>query len=168
MRPSRLLRHVTAAHWRTRRMFSASTLQAIEAAIGKAERTHAGEIRFVIETALSPRRVIAGLASRDRALQLFSELKVWDTHHNNGVLMYVLLADRAVEIVADRGLAERVGSSEWESVCRTMRDAFRAGHFREGSIAGIDAVGLLLARHFAPLGPGAVADNQLPDRPTLL
>jgi uncharacterized membrane protein len=169
MQVLRLIRHVSATHWRTRLKFPKSTLDAIEAAVTRAERTHAAEIRFAIETALAPLAVINDKTPRARALEVFAHLGVWDTVHNNGVLIYVQLADHAVEIVADRGLHERVARSEWEAVCRLMEDHFRSGRFEAGAIAGVDAVGTLLARHYpAPAEPGVPNQNQLPDRPTLL
>jgi uncharacterized membrane protein len=169
MRIGRLFRHVAATHWRTRMLFPASTLDAIEQAIGRAERTHRGEIRFAIEPSLGPLQILAEQSPRARALEVFSHLKVWDTERNNGVLIYVQTADRAVEIVADRGLADRIRQAEWDSVCRMMEEHFRAGRFEAGSIAGVDAIGTLLARHFPPDSPTAAStSNQLPDRPTLL
>jgi len=169
MRAGRLLRHVAATHWRTRLQFPARTLDAIEEAIARAERMHAGEIRFAIETSLTPLHVLADLTPRERALELFAQLRVWDTECNNGVLLYVLLADRAVEIVADRGLASRVAQTEWDGVCRMMEEHFRAGRFKAGSIAGVEAIAALLARHFPVSAPGqSSSGNQLPDRPTLL
>ena len=169
MRLQRLLRHAAALHWRTRILFPRTTLDAIREAVERAERAHAGEIRFAVETALPPRRVIGEVGPRARALEVFSDLRVWDTEHNNGVLIYVLVADRSVEIVADRGLSARVSSAEWEGVCRMMEEHFRAGHTKAGSIAGIDAVGGLLARHFpAAIANQAAARNELPDQPTLL
>jgi uncharacterized membrane protein len=169
MRARRLLRHATALHWRTRMLFPRTTLDAIQTAIARAERAHAGEIRFAVETALPPRRIIGEVDSRARALEVFSDLRVWDTENNNGVLIYVLIADRSVEIVADRGLSKRVTPAEWEAVCRMMEEHFRAGRFNAGSIAGIDAVGGLLARHFpAPIPNQGAARNELPDQPTLL
>jgi uncharacterized membrane protein len=169
MQLGRLIRHVAAPHWRTRMLFPKATLDAIEEAIARAERTHAGEICFAIETSLAPLHVINELSSRDRALEVFGRLRVWDTEHNNGVLIYVQLADHAVEIVADRGVKDRVSQSEWEAVCRLMEEHFRHGRYEAGAIAGVDAVGTLLARHYPAqaheLAPG---HNQLPDRPTLL
>jgi len=169
MQIGRLIRHVAAVHWRTRMQFPASTLDAIEQAIARAERAHSGEIRFAIETSLTPRDILAEVGPRARALDVFAHLRVWDTENNNGVLIYVQLADRIVEIVADRGLAGRIEPAEWEAVCRMMEEHFRAGRFKAGSIAGVDAIGGLLARHFpaaaATVGP---VHNQLPDRPTLL
>jgi uncharacterized membrane protein len=169
MRLQRLLRHAAALHWRTRILFPRTTLDAIREAVERAERAHAGEIRFAVETALPPRRVIGEVGPRARALEVFSDLRVWDTERNNGVLIYVLVADRSVEIVADRGLSARVSSAEWEGVCRMMEEHFRAGRIKAGSIAGIDAVGGLLARHFpAAIANQGTARNELPDQPALL
>ena len=169
MRIGRLIRHAAATHWRTRMLFPAGTLDAIEQSIKRAELTHAGEIRFAIETALTPRHVLNDVAPRAHALEVFSQLRVWDTEANNGVLIYVQLADRHVEIVADRGFQGRVSPAEWEAVCRLMEVHFRARRFKEGSIAGVDAIGDLLTRHFPPnLNPDVRSHNQLPDRPTLL
>jgi uncharacterized membrane protein len=149
--------------------FPAATLDAIEEAIKRTEAAHGGEIRFAVETALPPLHVINNLTPRSRALEVFSHLRVWDTAANNGVLIYVQMADRNVEIIADRGSSERVSQADWEAVCRLMEGHFRAGRFQAGSIAGVEAVGNLLARHFPPRdGRPAVPHNQLPDRPTLL
>jgi uncharacterized membrane protein len=168
MRIGRLIRHATATHWRTRMLFPAATLDAIEQAIKRAELTHAGEIRFAIETSLTPRHILNDISPRAHALEVFSHLRVWDTEGNNGVLIYVQLADRTVEIVADRGFQRRVSPAEWEAVCRLMEEHFRAGRFQVGSIAGVDAIGNLLARHFPQASARAIQSNQLPDRPTLL
>ena len=169
MQIGRLIRHAAATHWRTRLTFPSATLDAVEQAIARAEQYHAGEIRFAIETALTPLHILNGVAPRARALEVFAHLGVWDTEHNNGVLIYVQLADRVVEIVADRGLTGRVSPKEWEAVCRLMEEHFRAGRFKEGSIAGVDAIGNLLTRHFPPSSTQPLqAHNQLPDRPTLL
>ena len=169
MQIRRLIRHAAATHWRTRMLFPAATLDAIEEAIARVEKTHAGEIRFAVETGLTPLHILNGLSPRARALEVFASLSVWDTEYNNGVLIYVQLADRAVEIVADRGFKGRVGPAEWEAVCRLMEEHFRAGRFQIGSIAGVDAIGNLLTRHFPPhQGAPARSHNQLPDRPTLL
>ncbi len=169
MQIGRLIRHAAATHWRTRLLFPSATLDAIQQAIANVERTHAGEIRFAVETALTPQHILHDVAPRARALEVFGLLHVWDTEHNNGVLIYVQLADRSVEIVADRGFKGRVSPAEWEAVCRLMEEHFRAGRFRIGSIAGVEAIGSILARHFPPnLNPAAQTSNQLPDRPILL
>jgi uncharacterized membrane protein len=169
MRIGRLLRHSLTTHWRTRLQFPKATLDAIEQAIKSTEAAHGGEIRFAIETALSPLHILNNLTPRARALDVFTHLRVWDTAANNGVLIYVQLADRHVEIIADRGFADRVSPAEWQAVCRLMQEQFRAGRFQAGSIAGVEAVGNLIARHFEPnLARLPQPHNQLPDRPTLL
>jgi uncharacterized membrane protein len=168
MDAGRLFRHVTATHWRTRMRFPASTLDAIERAVAAAELSHAGQIRFAIETSLAPLQVINDLPARSRALEVFGLLRVWDTEHNNGVLIYVQLADRGVEIVADRGLDRRVSTAEWEGVCRLMEEHFRAGRFEAGSLAGVAAVGTLLERHYPADAESRSTRNELPDRPAML
>lgn len=149
----------------TRHHFTPLVLAQIEAAIRETEALHGGEIRFVIETALDLGDLVEDLPARQRALQLFGRLGVWDTEHNNGVLVYLLLADHIVEIVADRGIAARIAQSDWEGVCREMEQHFRERRFTEGAVAGIRGVGRLLARHFP--GRHAPAD-ELPNQPVLL
>ncbi len=161
----RALRHLFATRWGTRRRFPETTLAAIEAAVREVESRHAGEIRFAVETALDLPELWSGLSARERALQVFGELGVWDTAGNNGVLVYVLVADRDVEIVADRAIAARVSTAEWDAVCREVDDQYRAGRFTEGSIAAVHAVGRLLARHFP--ATGGDRDEQ-PNQPVLL
>lgn len=165
MKLCRLLRHLFFPPWWLRVRFPRSTLAAIEEAIQASERTHRGQIRFVLEARLDLPALLRDVTPRQRALEVFAQLRVWDTEENNGVLIYVLLADRDVEIVADRGIARRVPVEEWEAICRRMEAAFRAGRFQEGAVAGVAAVGALLARHFPPEGTPA---NELPDRPVLL
>jgi uncharacterized membrane protein len=161
----RTLRHLFATHWGTRRRFTPEVLKQIEDATIEIEAAHAGEIRFAIETALDLPELWADIGARARALQVFSQLGVWDTEGNNGVLIYVLRADRRVEIVADRGIASRVSAAEWAEVARAMEDAFRAGRFGPGCVAGIQAVGRLLAKHF----PNAGGDrDEQPNQPVLL
>jgi hypothetical protein len=161
----RTLRHLFATHWGTRRRFTPAVLKQIEDATLEVEAAHAGEIRCAIETALDLPQLWGAVDARMRALQVFSQLGVWDTDGNNGVLIYVLLADRRVEIVADRGIAARVSPAEWAEVARAMEDAFRAGRFGPGCVAGIQAVGRLLAKHF----PNAGGDrDEQPNQPVLL
>ena len=161
----RHMRHLTTTRAVMRRAFTDEVLADIERAIQAVERQHAGEIRFVIESALDPAELRRKLKPRERALQVFGALGVWDTEANNGVLIYLLIADRDVEIVADRGIASRVPPGDWEAICREMEQHFRAGSFREGSIAGIRRVGELLGRHFPR---GGNSRNELPDQPVLL
>jgi uncharacterized membrane protein len=162
---ARLLRHLLSTRFSTRRRFPPAVRAAIEQAIRDCEAHHAGEIRFVVETAFDLPELWHDLAPRQRALELFGRLGVWDTAHNNGVLIYVDVADRVVEIVADRGIAARVPQAEWGAVCRQMEHHYRAGRFREGSIVGIAGVGALLGRHFPGAAPGG---HELPDQPVLL
>jgi uncharacterized membrane protein len=165
MNPGRFLRHVFATRWTTRRRFTPQVLAAIETAIRETEALHAGEIRFAVETALDMAELVDDLAPRRRAMQVFGQLGVWDTAQNNGVLIYLLLADHVVEIVADRGIATRIAQSEWDQVCREMERYYREGRFGEGSVAGVRGVGGLLARHF----PGRRRDaDELPNQPVLL
>ncbi len=168
MKATRLARHALASHWSTRRRFPGATLDAIEQAVVRAELAHAGEIRFAIETALPPLHVLRDVSAHARALEVFGLLRVWDTEHNNGVLIYVQIADRHVEILADRGFRGRVAEAEWAGVCRLMEEHYRAGRFEAGSLAGVEAVGVLIARHYPGEGPRAAARNELPDRPALL
>ena len=162
---ARVLKHLFSTRWRVRQHFTPAVLDEIEAAIRDVESRHSGEIRFVVEAALDGDELWRGLAPRARALEVFSHLGVWDTANNNGVLIYVLFADRDVEIVADRGIAARVSREEWEQVCREIEAHYREGRFARGSVAGIRAVGTLLERHFP--GHGADAD-ELPNQPVLL
>ena len=146
-------------------MFGPKVLGAIETAIRETEAGHAGEIRFAVETALDMAELVEDLSPRRRAMQVFGQLGVWDTAQNNGVLIYLLLADHVVEIVADRGIAARISQSEWDGVCRDMESHYRAGRFSEGSVAGVYGIGRLLARHF----PGRRRDaDELPNQPVLL
>lgn len=167
----RFLRHLFTPPWAWRRAFPPAVLDAIEAAIRQSEAMHTGEIAFAIENALSPGQLWRGMSDRERALQVFADLRVWDTHANNGVLIYVLLADRDIEIVADRGIAAQVAPGEWEVVALTMEAAFRQGDFERGMLAGIARVGALLARHFpagGPASPLANNPNELSNRPVIV
>jgi uncharacterized membrane protein len=165
MKLMRLVRHLATTRWSTRRHFTPQVRVAIGQAIRDCEARHNGEIRFVVETALDIPELWHDMPPRQRALQLFGQFGVWDTAENNGVLIYVLMADRAVEIIADRGIATRVTEAEWGAVCRQMQHHYREARFQEGSIIGILGVGALLGRHF----PGSAASgNELPSQPVLL
>lgn len=165
MNPVRFLRHALQPQWWTMRAFPQATLARLEAAIADSERQHAGELRFVVEAALPPIHLLCGRSARERAVELFSQLRVWDTEANSGVLIYVQLIDHQVEIVADRGIDARVGHAFWESVCGRMQAAFRAGRFEAGALAALAEITTALATHFPP---GADNPNELPDRPLLL
>ena len=165
MKLGRTFRHLFALRWQTRRRFTSAVLADIESAIHELESRHSGEVRFVVETAFDLPELWSDLPPRRRAADVFGRLGVWDTTDNNGVLIYVLLADRDVEILADRGIAARVPQHEWEQVCRDIEGHYRAGRFRQGSVAGVQAVGALLARHFPSGRAGA---NELPNQAVLL
>jgi uncharacterized membrane protein len=161
----RTLRHLCSGSLMLRRGFDVDTLAAIEQAVRRCEAQHSGQIRFAVEAALPLSALWRNQTPRERAVEVFSELRVWDTEHNNGVLIYLLLADHDVEIVADRGVAGgAVSQQEWDACCRVMEQHFRAGAFRAGAVAGIEAVAAVLARH--PQGPRGT--NELPDAPAVL
>src|SRR5215831_16963460 len=161
----RIVKHLVEHHWRARVVFTPKVLANIEAATKAGETTHSGQVRFVVEGALDGAPLFHNQSARERALDIFSHLRIWDTEHNNGVLIYLLLADRKVEIVADRGIDARVGASGWQDICRVMEMDFRAGQFEAGAIKGIEAVSRELAKHFPPQGEPR---NELPDRPIVI
>ena len=161
----RIMRHLSTGRASVRRVFPPRALDAIEQTIREAEAQHAGQIRFAVEPALELAPLLAGQTAQQRAIEVFSRLRVWDTEHNNGVLIYLLLADRDVEIVADRGIHVKLGQEVWETICREMEAAFRDGRFEEGVLAGIRSVGRHLAHHYPHQGEKT---NELPDRPVLL
>lgn len=163
----RAIRHLASTPHGLRRALPAAALDRIAQAIHQAEAGHQGEIRFAIEAALPWSYLRRNAGPRERALMMFSKLRVWDTEHNNGVLLYVELADRAVEIVADRGIAAKVPRATWQRICHAARDHFRESRLEEGAIAAIEAIGAVLAEHF-PLAPGESRGNELPDQPVLL
>ena len=161
----RILRHLLEHRWRERRIFTPKVLSRIEQAIRESEVTHSGQIRFVVEGALDGFPLFRNQSARSRALDVFSQLRIWDTEHNNGVLIYLLLADRDIEIVADRGINGKVGTEGWETICAVLEKEFRAGLFEYGVIKGIQEVSQVLAQHF-PKEPGS--KNELPDAPVVL
>src|SRR5450432_1835749 len=161
----RIGRHLLEHRWRVRRIFTPKVLAAIEQAIKMSETVHSGQIRFVVEGALDGKPLFRDQPARERALDLFSHLRIWDTAHNNGVLIYLLLADRDVEIIADRGIHAKVGAARWETICRAMEAEFRQGRFEQGVMQGIAAVSAELAKHYPPHAGDL---NELPDAPVVL
>jgi uncharacterized membrane protein len=162
---ARIGKHLLEHRWRVRRIFTPEVLAAIEQAIKMSETVHSSQLRFVVEGALDGKPLFRNQPARERALDIFSKLRIWDTAHNNGVLIYLLLADRQVEIIADRGIDARVGSAGWEKICKAMESDFKAGNFEAGVIRGIGAVSLQLAAHFPRHGAGK---NELPDAPVVM
>ncbi|MBS0557971.1 MAG: TPM domain-containing protein [Proteobacteria bacterium] len=165
MGATRIPRHLIA-EGSARRRFPERVLDAIQQAIADGEKRHAGQVLFAAEGALPLRDLARGHGARERAREVFAHLRVWDTKHNSGVLIYVLLADHAIEILADRGIAARVDESEWKSICTQMQKRFAAGEFEQGAIEGVRAVSGLLATHFPD--DGSARANELPDRPVVL
>lgn len=164
MKTQRIMKHLLTTQGQVTRAFPRSALTAIKKAIKASETAHAGEVRFVVEGALDGTPLFKGQSARDRAIELFAQLRVWDTEHNNGLLIYLLLADRAVEIVADRGIHAKVGAEEWRKVCHQMEAAFKQSNYEAGVISGVQAVTRHLVRHF----PADDRGNELPDRPVVL
>src|SRR5438270_4049158 len=158
----RITKHLLQHHWRAKRVFPQAVLDRIEQAIKQSETMHSGQVRFVVEGALDGRPLFRNQHARERALDVFSHLRIWDTAHNNGVLIYLLLADRDVEVIADRGIDSKVGAAGWEKICKEMEAEFKRGNFEHGVIAGIEAVSQQLALHFPKQGAGS---NELPDAP---
>ena len=152
-------------HWQVNQAFPRHTLIAIEKSIKASETAHVGEIRFAMEGALDGAALFRGQSARDRALDVFSQLRIWDTEHNNGVLIYLLLADRDVEIVVDRGIHSKVCSGEWEKICRKMETAFKQANYEGGVVSGIQAVTQHLTTYFPAASAGR---NELPDKPVVL
>ena len=165
MKLIRLFKHLLLPDWWVQRVFARADLAAIGAAIADCEKSHLGELRFVVEGPLPVSALWHGLSPRARAVALFSTLRVWDTAENCGILIYVQLVDRKVEILADRGIAARVTQAEWDAVCRGMEASFRTGDWRRGALQAVTRAGELLASHFPA---GGNNPNELPDQPLVL
>ena len=162
----RLLRH----RWydgQVRRIFPEHLLQDLAARVQASERQHTGQIRIAIEGGLPWSYLRRAASPRERAVMLFGKLRVWDTEHNNGVLIYLLLADHAIEIVADRGLARHVPAQQWQDIVARMAETFRSGQYAQGLALAIDEVNALLVQHFPAQG-GEARRNELPDSPVII
>ena len=165
MNLGRTLKHLLMPHRVALRPFPQGVLKKIELAVRDSERKHDGELRFAVEGGLNAEALWRGQSPRGRAVELFSHLRVWDTEHNSGVLIYVQLVDRSIEIVADRGINAKVAQDSWDGICRRVEQAFGEGRFEQGALTAIDEVTALLAQHFPPAGSNP---NELPDRPVVL
>lgn len=161
----RILKHLVAPRWVVARAFPPAVLDRIEAAIRASEMSHRGEIRFVAEAGLDLFPLLKGLSPRVRALEVFAQLRVWDTEENTGVLVYVQCIDHHIEIVADRGINARVPQAEWDAVCQRMEEAFQSRRFEHGTLAGIERITTLLTLHFPASG---VNPDELSDKPVTL
>jgi uncharacterized membrane protein len=161
----RIGKHLLGHRWRVRKHFPPEAMAAIEKAIRASETTHSGQVVFAVEGALDGIPLFRNQPARERALDVFAHLKIWDTARNNGILIYLLLADRDVEIVADRGIHARVGAAVWKTICNAMEAEFRQGRFEAGVVKGIESVSRQLAEHFPKQGTGS---NELPDAPVVI
>ncbi|MDO8455336.1 MAG: TPM domain-containing protein [Burkholderiaceae bacterium] len=165
MKIKRIVRHLLTSRSQLTQAFPPHMLRAIEQTVKASETAHAGEIRFAVEAALDGAALFSGQSARERAIELFAQLRVWDTEHNNGLLIYLLLADRAVEIVADRGIHVKVGADEWSRVCRQMEQALKQSNYEVGMVSGVQSVTQHLAKHFPAVG---ARRNELTDKPLVL
>jgi len=161
----RVLRHVFFLPWRRRQLFPERELARLTQCISAAELRHSGELRLAIESHLPLSALLHGMSARQRALEVFSALRVWDTEHNSGVLVYLLLADHKLEIVADRGIDARLGAAAWQEIAKEMEVAFGEGRYVEGLEHGLTRIGESLVAHF-PVEEGK--PNELPDAPVML
>lgn len=165
MKTSSFFNHLLSGRWQVARRFPKRSMNHIEAAIHQSESLHMGELRFAVEAGLDWTDLLASTEAHERALQVFSQLRVWDTEHNSGVLIYLLLADKRVEIVADRGIHARVGTARWETICDAMQQKFRTDEFESGVLEGIAAITALLQQHYPARSDNP---NELPDHPVTL
>ena len=165
MEISRFIKHLFFTDLQVQRAFPSASLDAIEKAIQSSEQTHGGEIRFVVEASLEGAPLWKGQSTRERAIDVFSQLRIWDTEGNNGVLIYLLLADRSVEIIADRGIHTRTGSTPWVVICRAMELAFSKSEFLPGTLTGIASIAKVIGQHFPAQDKRT---NELPDIPVVL
>jgi uncharacterized membrane protein len=161
----RFFRHVWMSPIILARRFPQATLDTIEQAVAAGEKTHRGQVRFAVEAELTTSQLWADVSSRERAIDVFSLLRVWDTEENNGVLIYVLLADHKVEIIADRGIHRHVGPARWQAICKEIELHYRRGDFASGSVAGIEKISVELA-HYYPAREGQ--KNEQSNRPVVL
>jgi len=169
MNLQRLWRHVVTDHRTSHRLFPAQALSRLELATKHGEQVHAGQVRLAIEASLPISAIRRNVSPRARAIEMFGMLRVWDTAENCGVLVYLLVADRAVEIVADRGIDAKVDDATWRAICARMEAHFRAGNFADGAQQGLVEIGALLAEHFPrKSGERAPSGNELPDAPVML
>lgn len=165
MNIKRIAQHLSLTNWQCRRAFPQQTLDAIENAIKASENMHSGEIRFVVEGALDCKLLFTAQSARERAIDVFSQLRIWDTEHNNGLLIYVLLAEHAVEIIADRGINAKVELASWEKICHIMEASFKQHEYENGVLMGIEAITQYLIQFF----PASTRNqNELPNIAAML
>lgn len=165
-RLQRIFKHRWLDESDTQRAIPADLLERLTRRIAASEKRHSGEVRIYVEAGLPLSYLWREATPRERALAMFGKLRIWDTEQNNGVLIYLLLAEHAIEIVADRGLARHVPQQEWKAIVERMGTAFHEGRFEDGLTQALEEVSALLVQHF-PVGEGGRNDNELPDQPVL-
>ena len=161
----RIWRHLLTTRRNARRAFPASTLKAIQQKIADGEVTHRAEVKMIVEGSLSLPAVLNGVTSRNRAHELFSHYRIWDTEENVGVLLYVNLADHKVEIIVDRAIGRATKPADWQTVCKTMTKEFANGAFHDSTLAALEQMNSLLTQHFPDEGR---KKNELSDKPLVL
>ncbi|MCX7999645.1 MAG: TPM domain-containing protein [Leptospiraceae bacterium] len=161
----RILLNLFFPFWKFKKYFPKRALENIELVIQDSEKRHDGEIVFVVEAKFPLSFVFRKISSRDRAIELFSRFRVWDTEHNSGVLVYLLLSEKQIEIIADRGIAKKVSQKDWDSIIERMKSHFQKGHFEKGVILGIAEVTDILATHF-PISQDKL--NELSNKPIVM
>lgn len=161
----RLYRHLFILPSAVERHFSSAVMRRIEDAIAGSEKTHLGEIRFAVESNLPFLDIVRKKSAQQRAVEVFSQLRVWDTEQNNGVLIYLLLADHDFEILADRGVHHHVGTLGWQRISHEMEALFRQGRFEAGVLHGITQISNLLIKHYPVAGKN---DDELPNAPVII
>ena len=165
-RLQRMFKHRWLDEADTRRAVPADVLQRLTQRVAASERRHSGEVRIYVEAGLPMSYLWRDGTARQRAVTLFGKLGVWDTELNNGVLIYLLLAEHAIEIVADRGLNRHVTPEQWQLIVQRMSTAFHEGRFEDGLTHALEEVSAVLVQHF-PTAAGAANPNELPDGPVL-
>jgi uncharacterized membrane protein len=163
----RIWRHRWIDESEVRRALPEAVMQRLTGRVAASERRHSGEVRICVEAGLPMSYLWRHASARERAVMLFGKLRVWDTEHNNGVLIYLLLAEHAIEVVADRGLDSHVDDAAWAAMTQRMSAAFREGRFEDGLTQALEEISALLVEHF-PLGDGELDVNELPDEPVVL
>ncbi len=164
---SRAYRHLAATHRGAHKLFSNETMERFQQTIAEGEATHRGEVRLIVESALPLRKIRRGMSTRQRALDLFGTFRVWDTEENNGVLLYINVADRRLEIIADRAAARRIGDPHWQTVAGLAQQAFKEGEFEGGVTDALGAIHRALAKAF-PADADRARRNELSDAPVVI
>lgn len=161
----RILKNILFPTWKIRKFFPKKSIENIELVIKDSEKRHNGEVVFVVEAKLPLFLVLKNISPRERAIELFSRFRVWDTEHNSGVLIYLLLSEKQIEIVADRGITKKIPQIEWDAILERMRNHFQKGLFEKGVILGIAEITDLLATHFPS---SKDKPNELSDKPIII